>query len=591
MRRRFRFLRVDRRRLIASSALAVALVAVIVAWLAYDAAAASSDVSGARRPVILVAGICSQNPAQSMSEIYQWLQEDLNYAPEEIILFDYRDTTPLASPLDAYEAVFTLVSIDGAGGSASNLRGLIDSQVAAGEQVDIIAHSQGGVVSLYAALDFAGQGGPSVAGKIHSIVTIESPVRGISDTVFSTADLFNFIGWSCASSIAPSVIDMHPDPEEPFDPNHVINMIAARNWVSNPNPYIINVANTEDIMISNGLTPDGERGFLLSAHEWIHQDLGATLNPVDAHSLPLKIISNSAAAPVGDRLLRALVEYQLQSLFLAGDSDLNPALAAPNLAVSFAQTRVLLANGQSRIHPALVAAPIEPAPLTDVFLGGGSAGMKPGLMPPALAGLTTQVQLVGPLSVLGDNEIQLTLQADDVTDLAGAQLALAYDPTLLTFVNAQLSADLSGCESEFNDSAGAVELIFACGTGRSGTPLELWKLTFTAAAVADPTETTVTVASVDLADGQAPSQAILASGSSHTVTVLAAVCGDLNGDGDVNVFDAITTLQIIVGLITPTEAQLMLGDVVRDGTINVFDAILLLQHIVGLIEITECGPA
>ncbi len=73
-------------------------------------------------------------------------------------------------------------------------------------------------------------------------------------------------------------------------------------------------------------------------------------------------------------------------------------------------------------------------------------------------------------------------------------------------------------------------------------------------------------------------------------TVIPSVCGDLNGDGDVNVFDAIIDLQVIVGLITPTEAQLTLGDVVRDSTINVFDAILLLQHIVGLIEITECGP-
>ena len=67
-------------------------------------------------------------------------------------------------------------------------------------------------------------------------------------------------------------------------------------------------------------------------------------------------------------------------------------------------------------------------------------------------------------------------------------------------------------------------------------------------------------------------------------------CGDLNGDGIVNVFDAIMGLQIIVGLIEPTPAQLVVIDVVRDGDINVFDAILLLQHIVGLTEITECGP-
>ena len=71
--------------------------------------------------------------------------------------------------------------------------------------------------------------------------------------------------------------------------------------------------------------------------------------------------------------------------------------------------------------------------------------------------------------------------------------------------------------------------------------------------------------------------------------IVRLICGDLNGDGDVNVFDAIIDLQIIVGLIEPTEAQMILGDVVRDGTINVFDAILLLQDIVGLTEITECG--
>ena len=79
-------------------------------------------------------------------------------------------------------------------------------------------------------------------------------------------------------------------------------------------------------------------------------------------------------------------------------------------------------------------------------------------------------------------------------------------------------------------------------------------------------------------------------GSEPTPTVVVGVCGDGNDDAEVNVFDAIIILQIIVGLIDPTVTQLKLGDVVRDGTINVFDAILLLQHIVGLTEITECGP-
>ena len=75
-----------------------------------------------------------------------------------------------------------------------------------------------------------------------------------------------------------------------------------------------------------------------------------------------------------------------------------------------------------------------------------------------------------------------------------------------------------------------------------------------------------------------------------TSTATPALCGDLNGDGDVNVFDAIIVLQIIVGLIEPTLDQLVLSDLNRDGTTNLFDVILLLQDVVGLTEITDCGP-
>ena len=78
--------------------------------------------------------------------------------------------------------------------------------------------------------------------------------------------------------------------------------------------------------------------------------------------------------------------------------------------------------------------------------------------------------------------------------------------------------------------------------------------------------------------------------STGVICSVAGICGDLTGDAAVDVFDAIVTLQIIVGLIELTPAHAEFGDVVRDGDVNVFDAILLLQHLVGLIEITACGP-
>ena len=96
-----------------------------------------------------------------------------------------------------------------------------------------------------------------------------------------------------------------------------------------------------------------------------------------------------------------------------------------------------------------------------------------------------------------------------------------------------------------------------------------------------------TIVYAQLGDNQAAGGTINAAVSDQ---IPPEFCGDLNGDGTVNVFDAIVELQIIVGLVVPSAEQLRLGDVVRDGTINVFDAILVLQHIVGLTEITACGP-
>ncbi len=68
-------------------------------------------------------------------------------------------------------------------------------------------------------------------------------------------------------------------------------------------------------------------------------------------------------------------------------------------------------------------------------------------------------------------------------------------------------------------------------------------------------------------------------------------CGDPSTDGAIDVFDAIVTLQMVVGLIEPTLLQRIVADLNQDGTINVFDAIMMLQHIVGLVPtLGGCGP-
>ena len=69
------------------------------------------------------------------------------------------------------------------------------------------------------------------------------------------------------------------------------------------------------------------------------------------------------------------------------------------------------------------------------------------------------------------------------------------------------------------------------------------------------------------------------------------MCGDLTGDGEVDVADVITALQISVDLVTPTETQSQLGDLNRDGVVDIADVITALQIVAQLATVEQCGTA
>jgi hypothetical protein len=69
------------------------------------------------------------------------------------------------------------------------------------------------------------------------------------------------------------------------------------------------------------------------------------------------------------------------------------------------------------------------------------------------------------------------------------------------------------------------------------------------------------------------------------------ICGDQNGDGVADIEDVMIDLQVIVGAIAPTSAQMTLSDLDRSGAINIIDAIIGMQHVAGQIPtLDECGP-
>lgn len=57
--------------------------------------------------------------------------------------------------------------------------------------------------------------------------------------------------------------------------------------------------------------------------------------------------------------------------------------------------------------------------------------------------------------------------------------------------------------------------------------------------------------------------------------------GDINNDGVINVLDVVITVNIILGVIEPTEDEAWAADVNQDGNINVLDIVLIVNIILG----------
>lgn len=144
------------------------VVAAIVAWRAAQATctpdnAAVPPTTGRRR-LILVGGLGSASGHAAVLDVDT---DRLGYAPGDVLQFSYRG----GSTADhGYGPADTQIPIEA---SAARLRDLIDREVAAhpGVPVDLIAHSQGGLV-VRAAL------GTSPPGGLGTVITIATPHQG-----------------------------------------------------------------------------------------------------------------------------------------------------------------------------------------------------------------------------------------------------------------------------------------------------------------------------------------------------------------------------------------------------------------------------
>ena len=194
-----------------------------------------------------------------------------------------------------------------------------------------------------------------------------------------------------------------------------------------------------------------------------------------------------------------------------------------------------------------------------------------------------------PLLALDDGD-DAAAQGELKQPLQGAQYVIEYDPSLLAPREVIPGYGISDCLPIANaEVPGIIALAFACTSGRSGTPLHMWTVTFDTAPVAQVTRTGLQVSEVFLGDSSVPPRPIEGIGGGEEFDIVPAICGDLNTDGLVNVLDAIIGAKVIVGQVDPTFAQNILGDLNSSGDITVLDLIQMLQFLVGNVDELHCG--
>jgi len=166
---------------------------------------------------------------------------------------------------------------------------------------------------------------------------------------------------------------------------------------------------------------------------------------------------------------------------------------------------------------------------------------------------------------------------ENANSLSAATIVLTYDPNVVN-VQSVSSGDLGGVISNIDNTTGRTSMVAFSTTPKNGNVVFA---NIVLNAVGQLNTTSLLALSVQsLAD-------LNGNGIPYTirngeVRISNVIKGDVNGDGQVSVVDALFVAQYTVGARTLTSTQLASADVNCDGNVNIVDALFVAQYTVGL---------
>lgn len=175
-----------------------------------------------------------------------------------------------------------------------------------------------------------------------------------------------------------------------------------------------------------------------------------------------------------------------------------------------------------------------------------------------------------------NNTASVSIKVENVLNLAAMTLTLSYNSSVVIVKNVG-PGFFGSPTSNINNAGGTTTLsVFSPVTSGSGN-ITIATLTLNGTGIGSSPLTLIVTAFTDL-NGVPISKSI----KSGTANVLSVIKGDVDGNGIVNIIDALFIAQYTVNLRTLTQAQRAAADVNGDDIVNIIDALFIAQYTVGL---------
>jgi len=180
-----------------------------------------------------------------------------------------------------------------------------------------------------------------------------------------------------------------------------------------------------------------------------------------------------------------------------------------------------------------------------------------------------------------NNTGNVSIKVKNVLDLAAVKVTLSYNSSVINVD--KVGPGIFGSPiSNINNAAGTTTIAIFSTTGQSGN-ITIANLTLRGISTGSTPLTLNVPTVIDFADSNGvPISNSLKSG---TANVLSVIKGDVNGDGQVTIVDALFIAQYTVQTRTLTPAQLAAADVNGDGQVTIVDALFIAQFTVGTRQI------